>query len=75
MKIAPLLAALSSDKSFLIGHTGQHYDYAMSGQFFLELGIPSLTTIWKRGPDRMANRPLRSLSGWKKFSLPSVPKA
>lgn len=42
MKIAPLLAALSSDKSFspILVHTGQHYDYAMSGQFFLELGIP-----------------------------------
>lgn len=43
MKVAPLLAALSPDKDFscVLVHTGQHYDYAMSGQFFQDLGLPS----------------------------------
>ena len=42
MKVAPLLAALSPDKDFapILVHTGQHYDYAMSGRFFEELGLP-----------------------------------
>jgi UDP-N-acetylglucosamine 2-epimerase (non-hydrolysing) len=41
MKVAPLLAALAPDPDFqtLLVHTGQHYDYAMSGSFFRELGI------------------------------------
>jgi len=42
MKVAPLLAALSPDTGFAatLVHTGQHYDYAMSGRFFEELGLP-----------------------------------
>lgn len=42
MKAAPLLAALAKRpdvRQFLI-HTGQHYDAAMSGIFFTQLGIP-----------------------------------
>ena len=42
IKVAPLWAALSPDDHFSLKlvHTGQHYDYAMSGQFFQELGLP-----------------------------------
>ncbi len=42
MKIAPLIAALSGDPDILpiLVHTGQHYDYSMSGQFFRDLGLP-----------------------------------
>lgn len=41
MKIAPLLRAFAQDADFrsLLVHTGQHYDDAMSGVFFRELGI------------------------------------
>ncbi len=42
MKIAPIakeLRKFSKIKHILI-HTGQHYDYSMSGSFFKELGIP-----------------------------------
>lgn len=41
MKVAPLLDALSSDPDFrpVLIHTGQHYDDAMSGAFFRDLGI------------------------------------
>jgi UDP-N-acetylglucosamine 2-epimerase (non-hydrolysing) len=42
MKVAPLWTALSAAPGFSLKlvHTGQHYDYAMSGQFFQELGLP-----------------------------------
>lgn len=46
MKIAPLIDALRAAEArggplrFRLIHTGQHYDRAMSGSFFEELGIP-----------------------------------
>jgi len=42
MKIAPLVRALRADGRFVpvVVHTGQHYDDAMSGQFFRDLEIP-----------------------------------
>jgi len=43
MKIAPLFWELSKPESFfqpLIVHTGQHYDYNMSGTFFRDLDLP-----------------------------------
>jgi UDP-N-acetylglucosamine 2-epimerase (non-hydrolysing) len=43
MKIAPLFWELSRPESFfqpLIVHTGQHYDYNMSGTFFRDLDLP-----------------------------------
>jgi UDP-N-acetylglucosamine 2-epimerase (non-hydrolysing) len=47
MKIAPIIAALKSAEicgsalRYRLIHTGQHYDQAMSGSFFEQLGIPS----------------------------------
>jgi UDP-N-acetylglucosamine 2-epimerase (non-hydrolysing) len=43
MKVAPLWAILSQDKDFqnVLVHTGQHFDDAMSGQFFRDLGLPA----------------------------------
>ncbi len=42
MKIAPLIEAFRARNhaDVLLVHTGQHYDSAMSGSFFTELGIP-----------------------------------
>jgi UDP-N-acetylglucosamine 2-epimerase (non-hydrolysing) len=46
MKIAPIIDALKAAKSsgsrlsYRLIHTGQHYDRAMSGDFFAQLGIP-----------------------------------
>ena len=42
MKIAPLMAHMRKDERFepLLIHTGQHYDAAMSDQFFAQLAIP-----------------------------------
>jgi UDP-N-acetylglucosamine 2-epimerase (non-hydrolysing) len=42
MKLAPVVHALQCEPSlsFRVIHTGQHYDEAMNGVFFEELGIP-----------------------------------
>ncbi len=46
MKIAPIIDALErarergSSLRFRLVHTGQHYDRAMSGEFFEQLGLP-----------------------------------
>jgi len=42
VKLAPLYRALAARKGprLMITHTGQHYDHAMSGSFFEELGVP-----------------------------------
>lgn len=40
IKAAPLSRALREDHQEVLVHTGQHYDDAMSGVFFRELGIP-----------------------------------
>jgi len=42
MKLAPLCRALMADGTFDVRlvHTGQHYDDAMSGQFFRDLQLP-----------------------------------
>ncbi len=40
VKAAPLVAALRKRFEHILLHTGQHFDDAMSGAFFRELGIP-----------------------------------
>ncbi len=46
MKIAPIIRQIEKRKkeggplSYRLVHTGQHYDYNMSGSFFEQLGIP-----------------------------------
>jgi UDP-N-acetylglucosamine 2-epimerase (non-hydrolysing) len=47
MKIAPIIDALLEARSrggllrYRLVHTGQHYDRAMSGEFFSQLGLPN----------------------------------
>ena len=52
MKIAPIIDALKAAEKrggslrYRLIHTGQHYDRAMSGSFFEELGIPEVRKSW-----------------------------
>lgn len=41
MKLSPVSCAIRQQHKELIIHTGQHYDYYMSAQFFDELAIPA----------------------------------
>ncbi len=47
MKIAPMIKAIEARRArggpirYRLVHTGQHYDEKMSGDFFLQLGIPT----------------------------------
>jgi UDP-N-acetylglucosamine 2-epimerase (non-hydrolysing) len=52
VKLAPLHRALQRHSSLrsAIVHTGQHYDDAMSGSFFRELGIPEPDVNLEVGP-------------------------
>ena len=46
VKIAPLFRAFAASDEYepVLVHTGQHYDEQMSGQFFVDLGLPSPST-------------------------------
>lgn len=40
IKMAPIIDKLQNESiSFTLIHTGQHYDYEMSDQFFFRVGI------------------------------------
>ena len=61
IKLAPILKEIVKDnriKEVLI-HTGQHYDYEMSGLFFDELGLKSLIIILVLALEVTAIRPQR----------------
>jgi UDP-GlcNAc3NAcA epimerase len=56
IKAAPLSKAIAESKHLteVLVHTGQHYDYAMSQQFFDELGLPTPTHNLEVGSARQA---------------------
>ena len=63
MRIAPIIGAVhtaetgGSSFQFRLIHTGQHYDRALSGSFFEELGIWIRESIWKLARASRLNRP------------------
>ncbi len=57
MKVAPVLAAVAArGAQITLVHTGQHYDSAMSGVFFAELGLPAPDHFLDVGPGSHAGQ-------------------
>ena len=64
IKAAPLSAALeAAGCQEVLGHTGQHYDYEMSGLFFEELGIRRPDVDLGVGSDSHGRQTARMLEG------------
>jgi UDP-N-acetylglucosamine 2-epimerase (non-hydrolysing) len=63
MKVAPLFNAFAADEDLVLRliHTGQHYDYAMSGQFFHDLGLPDPHYHLEAGSGSQAQQTARIL--------------
>ena len=75
MKIAPIIEALKaaegrgSQLQYRLIHTGQHYDRAMSGSFFEELGIPDPDINLEVGSGTQAEQTAGIMVGYEKVLL------
>lgn len=75
MKIAPIIKAIKKANdtgkniSFRLIHTGQHYDYKMSGSFFEELGIPIPDANLESGGGTQAEQTAAIMIGFEKELL------
>ena len=56
IKAAALTPALRTRHDEIFVDTGQHYDEAMAGVFFAELGLPDRITRWGSAADRPSPR-------------------
>ncbi|MEZ4393391.1 MAG: UDP-N-acetylglucosamine 2-epimerase (non-hydrolyzing) [Polyangiales bacterium] len=70
MKVAPMLrAARGAPFASRLVHTGQHYDAAMSGVFFEELGIPAPDAHLNVGSGTHGAQTARVLEGFEAWLL------
>jgi UDP-N-acetylglucosamine 2-epimerase (non-hydrolysing) len=75
MKIAPIIRALheeqskSSNLTYSLIHTGQHYDAAMSGNFFLQLGIPEPNVNLNCGGGTQAEQTAAIMVAFEKYLI------
>ncbi|MBL8052105.1 MAG: UDP-N-acetylglucosamine 2-epimerase (non-hydrolyzing) [Nitrospira sp.] len=75
MKIAPIIEALKAAECrggplrYRLIHTGQHYDRAMSGSFFEELGIPDPDINLEVGSGTQAEQTAGIMVGYEKVLL------
>ncbi|MEK6784296.1 MAG: UDP-N-acetylglucosamine 2-epimerase (non-hydrolyzing) [Nitrospirota bacterium] len=75
MKIAPIIDALKAAEKrggplrYRLIHTGQHYDRAMSGSFFEELGIPDPDINLEVGSGTQAEQTAGIMVGYEKVLL------
>lgn len=73
MKIAPIIDAIKADAdqkvNFRLVHTGQHYDYKMSGSFFEELGIPHPDVNLEVGSGTQAEQTAKIMQGYEALLL------
>ncbi|MBI9079244.1 MAG: UDP-N-acetylglucosamine 2-epimerase (non-hydrolyzing) [Pseudodesulfovibrio sp.] len=75
MKIAPLWHAFSRHHEFepTIVHTGQHYDYHMSTQFFEDLKLPAPTINLEAGSGSHATQTAAVLVAYERYLLDNRP--
>lgn len=71
MKMAPLARALEADGTFALRliHTGQHYDPALSGSFFRDLGLPAPAANLSAGSGPQGEQTARILTSYEKMLL------
>lgn len=75
MKIAPIIEALNAAERrggqlrYRLIHTGQHYDRAMSGSFFEELGIPDPDINLEVGSGTQAEQTAGIMVGYERVLL------
>jgi len=75
MKIAPIIEALKAAECrggqlrYRLIHTGQHYDRAMSGSFFEELGIPDPDINLEVGSGTQAEQTAGIMVGYERVLL------
>jgi UDP-N-acetylglucosamine 2-epimerase (non-hydrolysing) len=70
MKVAPILEAFRSGRSehsLVLVHTGQHYDAAMSGDFFRDLGLPQPDIELGVGSGSHAEQTARVMLAFERF--------
>jgi UDP-N-acetylglucosamine 2-epimerase (non-hydrolysing) len=80
MKISPIIRALDDRRanggalSYRLVHTGQHYDPKLSGDFFLQLGIPQPDVNLEVGSGTQAEQTAAIMTRYERllFEKPSV---
>jgi UDP-N-acetylglucosamine 2-epimerase (non-hydrolysing) len=75
MKIAPVLRAVerAGFAENRLVHTGQHYDFAMSDVFFVDLGLPHPDLFLGVGSGSHAEQTARVMVGFEKVCLQEKP--
>lgn len=77
MKIAPIISAIDADTHVQLGyrlvHTGQHYDSALSGNFFRDLGIPAPHHNLEVGSGSQAQQTASIMLGYEKLLAEEKP--
>jgi UDP-N-acetylglucosamine 2-epimerase (non-hydrolysing) len=75
MKVGPVLRALETDADVELVHTGQHYDDAMSAQFFADLDLPAATVNLGVGSGSHAEQTAAVMVAYEKHLLERRPDA
>src|SRR5437016_5545144 len=76
VKMGPILDALgqtAADLRPILVHTGQHYDAAMSDQFFHQLGLPKPDVHLGVGSGGQGEQTAKIISGYEKWLIETNP--